>query len=213
MTFQAHETYDEFIIIYLWRNITMNNTSYMYHYPNPYYNYVPMRNCENMWGPGYWNMSNTAGYTNQFYPYPNTQRNTGPILNDHGGEPFVVDINQAARKNNAYRTVIWTGNYLQVTLMSIDVGDNIGLEAHPNADQFSYIVEGQGLVQMGESKNHLSFIRHASDNSAFIVPSGTWHNVTNTGNTPLKLYTIYAPPMHPFGAFEKTKADAEAAEG
>lgn len=92
------------------------------------------------------------------------------------------------------------------------LGNDIGLEVHPNVDQFLRIEEGQGLVKMGNSKDNLTFERRVSDNYAIIVPAGTWHNLINTGNTPIKLYTIYAPPEHPYGTVHRTKADAEAAE-
>ena len=192
----------------------MNNPYYMYAHPSPYPSYVPVYNWANIWGSDYWNMSNAASYTNQFSPYPNTQRNTNsPLLKDHGREPFVVNINQATKQNNTYRTALWTGNHLQVTLMSINVGEDIGLEIHPNVDQFLRIEEGQGLVQMGKSKDNLNFVKNVGDDYAIMIPAGTWHNVTNTGNTPLKLYAIYGPPNHPFGTVHRTKADAEAAEG
>ena len=214
VTSQVRGAYDEFIIIYLWRNLTMNNLYYTSpYYSNPYYGNGPMWNCGNMFDPSYGNMSYRTGYTNQFWSYPNTQRYTVSILNDHGKKPFVVNINQAARQNNTFRTAIWTGNHLQVTLMSINVGEDIGLEIHPNVDQFLRIEEGQGLVQMGKSKDSLNFVKNVGDDFAVMVPAGTWHNVTNTGNTPLKLYSIYAPPNHPFGTVHRTKADAEAAEG
>lgn len=186
----------------------MNNPYYL----SPYYGNGLMCNCCNMFGPSYGNMTYRAGCANQFWSYPNSQGYTRSILNDHGKEPFVVNINQAAKRNNTFRTAIWTGNHLQVTLMSINVGDNIGLEIHPNVDQFLRIEEGQGLVQMGKSKDSLNFVKSVGDDSAIMIPAGTWHNVTNTGNTPLKLYSIYAPPNHPFDTVHKTKAEAEAAE-
>ncbi|QXE03577.1 MULTISPECIES: cupin domain-containing protein [Terribacillus] len=127
---------------------------------------------------------------------------------DHGGQPFVVDINVASKRNNNYRNAIWTGEHLQVTLMSINPGEDIGLEVHPNVDQFLRIEQGQGFVQMGSSRNNLNFQRNAKDDDAIIVPAGTWHNVTNTGSIPLKLYSIYAPPNHPFGTVHHTKAQA-----
>lgn len=133
-------------------------------------------------------------------------------LKDHGKEPFVININEAARQNTAFRTAIWTGDHLQVTVMSIKPGDDVGLEVHHDIDQFLRIEEGQGLVQMGKSKNHLSFRRQVHDDSAIMVPAGTWHNITNTGHKPLKLYSIYAPPEHPFGTVHQTKKDADAAE-
>ena len=96
--------------------------------------------------------------------------------------------------------------------MSINVGEDIGLEIHPEIDQFIRIEEGQGVVKMGERKDRLNFQRKVYDDFAFIIPACTWHNLINTGNKPIKLYSIYAPPQHPKGTVHKTKADAEAAE-
>jgi mannose-6-phosphate isomerase-like protein (cupin superfamily) len=131
---------------------------------------------------------------------------------DYGPEPFVVNINEAAKRNENFRTALWTGEHLQLTLMSINVGEDIGLECHPDVDQFIRIEEGQGLVLMGENKNRLGFRANVSEDFAIIIPAGTWHNVINTGCNPLKLYSIYAPPQHPWGTIHKTKADAEEAE-
>ena len=131
---------------------------------------------------------------------------------DYGPQPFVVNIEEATKKNNAFRTALWTGNYLQLTLMRINPGEDIGLEIHPYLDQFVRVEEGRGVVKMGDSKDRLDFQRNVYADFAFIIPAGTWHNLINTGNTPLKLYSIYAPPQHPFGTVHRTKADAEAAE-
>ncbi|OIJ16843.1 cupin [Anaerobacillus alkalidiazotrophicus] len=133
-------------------------------------------------------------------------------LTDYGSEPFVVNIEEVTKQNDTFRTALWTGKHLQVTLMSINVGEDIGLEVHPNLDQFIRIEEGQGLVQMGDSKDKLDFRKNASEDFAIMVPAGKWHNLTNTGNIPLKLYSIYAPPEHPFGTVHETKAIAMAAE-
>jgi mannose-6-phosphate isomerase-like protein (cupin superfamily) len=185
---------------------------YMYPYPyqNPYYGNIPMDNNERQ--TTYW------GYTNEF-DFANPYRHWHPInevrnveIKDYGKEPFVVNINDATKQNNTFRTALWTGNHLQVTLMSIDVGDDIGLEVHPHVDQFLRIEDGNGIVQMGDSKDNLSFQERVSDDFAIMVPAGKWHNLTNTGNKPLKLYSIYAPPQHPFGTVYKTKAAAMAAE-
>lgn len=134
------------------------------------------------------------------------------VISDYGPNPFVVDIRKATLHNNTFRTALWTGNHLQLTLMSIPVGEDIGLEIHPNVDQFLRIEDGQGLVQMGKNKDCLYFKQPVYDDFAIFVPAGTWHNVTNTGNKPLKLYSIYAPPNHPWGTLQKTKAEAEAEE-
>lgn len=133
-------------------------------------------------------------------------------LEDYGPQPYVVNINEASKQNNTFRTALWTGKHLQVTLMSINAGDDIGLEVHPDVDQFIRIEEGQGLVKMGSSKDKLDFQANVYDDFAIMIPAGTWHNVINTGNKPLKVYSIYAPPQHPHGTVHMTKADAEATE-
>lgn len=131
---------------------------------------------------------------------------------DQGPNPFTININAATKQNNTYRTAIWTGKHLQVTLMSIRPGEDIGLEMHPDVDQFLRVEQGDGIVQMGKQRDNLNFVRKAEDDSAIIIPAGTWHNLTNTGRIPLKLYSIYAPPNHPFGTVHRTKEEAEAAE-
>lgn len=144
--------------------------------------------------------------------YPSLPKQIIP-LRDYGPEPFVVDIEDAAKQNSNFRTALWTGNHLQLTLMSINVGEDIGLEMHPDLDQFIRIEEGQGLVQMGDRRDRLDFHERVNDDYAFIIPAGKWHNLLNTGTKPLKLYSIYAPPHHPHGTIHRTKADAGAAEG
>lgn len=133
-------------------------------------------------------------------------------LHDYGSTPFVVNIDQATKQNNNYRTALWTGKHLQLTLMSIPVGGDVGLEVHPATDQFFRVVEGQGLVQMGDSQNNLDFQQMAYEDYIVMVPAGKWHNVTNTGNQPLKVYVMYGPPQHPFGTVHQTKEMAQAAE-
>lgn len=130
-------------------------------------------------------------------------------LKDYGPNPFVVNIEKATKENNNFRIALWTGKYLQLTLMSIDVGEEIGLEVHPNLDQFIRIEEGQGLVKMGNRKDRLNFQATVRDDYAFIIPAGKWHNLINTGNKPIKLYSIYAPPQHPHGTVHETREDAE----
>jgi len=124
----------------------------------------------------------------------------------------VINIDRATIQNNTFRTALWTGKHLQLTLMSINPGEEIGLENHPHIDQFLRIEQGRGLVQMGSSRENLSFQRYVSENDAILIPAGTWHNLVNTGNRPLKLYSIYAPPQHPKGTVHRTRADAMAAE-
>ena len=138
--------------------------------------------------------------------------NNNTVLGDYGPEPFVTNIDQATKQNNTFRTALWTGNHLQLTLMSINVGEDIGLENHSNLDQFLRIEQGQGIIKMGHNRGNLDFQRKVWDGYAIIIPAGTWHNLVNTGTVPLKLYSIYAPPQHPRGTVHRTKADAIAAE-
>jgi len=138
--------------------------------------------------------------------YPVQVDTSEPIkLKDYGPEPFVVNIEKAAEQNNTFRTALWTGKHLQLTLMSINVGEDIGLEMHPDVDQFIRIEEGQGLVKMGSSKDKLDFQTNVREDYIIIIPAGKWHNLINTGNKPIKLYSIYAPPEHPHGTVHVTK--------
>lgn len=130
-------------------------------------------------------------------------------IRDYGPNPFVVNIEDITKENDTFRTALWTGNHLQLTLMSIPVGESIGLEIHPDTDQFIRIEQGDGVVQMGTTQNNLNLREEVHEGYAFIVPAGTWHNLTNTGNEPIKLYSIYAPPKHKRGTVHLTKKDAE----
>ena len=133
-------------------------------------------------------------------------------IKDYGPVPIVVNIEDVTKRNDTFRTALWTGSHLQLTLMSINVGEDIGLEIHPNVDQFLRIEQGEGLVRLGNSRDNLSFQKKVGPSDAIIVPAGTWHNVINAGNMPLKVYSIYAPPQHPWGTVHTTRADAMAAE-
>lgn len=129
-------------------------------------------------------------------------------IEDHGPLPFVANIEEATRDNENYRTTLWTGEHFQITLMSIEPGHDVGLEVHDTTDQFLRIEEGVATVYLGESKTSLkSWL--ANNNDAIIVPAGTWHNLVNTGKTPLKIYSIYSPPQHPHGTVHATKDEAD----
>lgn len=130
---------------------------------------------------------------------------------DYGPGPFVANIEAATLDNENYRTTLWTGHNLQVTLMAIQPGHEIGLEVHQDHDQFLRIEEGQATVYMGPAQDELETWQ-ASNDDAVIVPAGTWHNLINTGDIPLKIYSIYAPPQHPHGTVHLTKEAADADE-
>jgi mannose-6-phosphate isomerase-like protein (cupin superfamily) len=131
-------------------------------------------------------------------------------VKDIGPQPQSFNIERATRDNAQYRSVAWSGRYLQVTLMSIPVGGDIGLEAHPETDQFLRLDAGTGRVQMGAVKDKLTFDEAVSNGWCVVVPAGTWHNITNTGTTPMQVYAIYAPAHHRPGKVQATAAVAEA---
>ena len=130
-------------------------------------------------------------------------------IEDIGPKPQSFDLESATRENDNYRVVAWSGEYLQLTLMSIPVGEDIGLEAHPETDQFLRLDAGRGRVQMGPSKDQLDFDQEVGDGWAVLVPAGSWHNITNTGDEPMRLYAVYAPVHHAAGIVQATAADAE----
>jgi mannose-6-phosphate isomerase-like protein (cupin superfamily) len=131
---------------------------------------------------------------------------------DRGPHPQVLDIEQATLGNDTYRTAVWTGAHLQLTVMSIEPGGEIGLEVHEDHDQFLRVEAGRGRVQMGPAKDELTLDREVGDDWAILVPAGSWHNLTNVGEEPLKLYSLYAPREHAHGTVHRTKAEADAAE-
>lgn len=125
---------------------------------------------------------------------------------------WVKNIEQETRTNSTFRTALWTGKHSQLTVMSLPPGEEIGLEVHPEVDQFFRLEAGRARVEVGTARDDLSETHDVEDDWAFIVPAGTWHNVINIGDSDLKLYTIYSPPNHPPGTVHPTKVDAEAAE-
>lgn len=130
-------------------------------------------------------------------------------IDDIGPRPNAFDIETATRENDAYRTVVWTGRYLQVTLMSIPPGESIGLEVHPENDQFLRVDGGRGKCVMGPTEHDLTFEQEVSDGWSIQVPAGTWHDVINIGDEPLQVYAVYGPVHHSPGVVQPTQEDAE----
>ena len=131
---------------------------------------------------------------------------------DLGPKPGVINIRQKALTNHDFRRAIWTGKHLQITVMSIPASGEIGVEMHDNLDQFIKVEQGCAAVYMGETENDLKLVGNINQNYAIVIPAGTWHNVVNTCACPLKVYSVYAPPQHPFGTVHQTKQDADKAE-
>jgi mannose-6-phosphate isomerase-like protein (cupin superfamily) len=125
---------------------------------------------------------------------------------------WVADIEQATLDNTNFRTVLWTGEHTQLTVMLIGAGDDIGLEQHPDHDQFIRIEQGKARVELGPTEDQIEETHEVEDDWAIIVPAGVWHNVVNTGDGELKVYSLYSPPEHPPQTVHRTKADAMAAE-
>lgn len=119
---------------------------------------------------------------------------------------FVDDIEHSTKENADFRRVLYTGKNLQLVLMSLQPGEDIGEEVHDDRDQFFRVETGNGEVSIDGRRTKLG------DDMAVIVPAGARHNVRNTGEKPLKLYTIYGPPEHLDRTVHVTKADADASE-
>jgi mannose-6-phosphate isomerase-like protein (cupin superfamily) len=117
---------------------------------------------------------------------------------------FHDDIEKLTTSNSDFRRVLYTGKNIQLVLMTLQPGEDIGAEIHTDRDQFFRFEEGQGQVDIDHS------CYNVEDGTAVIVPAGARHNVRNTGGAPLKLYTLYAPPEHKDGVVQSTKADADA---
>lgn len=130
------------------------------------------------------------------------------IFPDKGLAPYVTNIEQEALQNQNYRTTLWTGQHLQMTLMCIPPCGDIGLEIHTDVDQFIRIEQGKALAEIGSRKNQVDFRQNMYRGDGVFIPAGTWHNITNLGKTPLKLSVIYAPPNHPKGTLHRSKTDA-----
>ena len=121
---------------------------------------------------------------------------------------YVGPIEKETLDNGYFRRVLFTGEHLQLVVMCLQPGEEIGNEVHTTVDQFFRIEEGRARFVLNGKEEH---VVHASD--AVVVPAGTYHNVINASSTkPVRLYTIYTPPQHPAGTVHKTKAEAEAGE-
>ena len=131
---------------------------------------------------------------------------------DVGLKPYVVDIEKLTLDNTNFRTAAWTGTYLQMTLMTIEVGGQVGLEVHEDTDQFLRLEQGSAKVVMGSTADNLDQEWSSEDDWAIFIPAGMWHNILNVGDEPLKMYSIYAPVHHPHSTVHKTYEDALAAE-
>ena len=118
---------------------------------------------------------------------------------------YLDDIEEKTEENEDFRRVLYTGRHLQLVLMSLRAGEEIGEETHPDRDQFFRIEGGRGEVWIDGRRSEIE------SDTAIVVPAGARHNVRNTGREPMKLYTVYGPPEHNDGTVHRTKADADKA--
>jgi mannose-6-phosphate isomerase-like protein (cupin superfamily) len=125
---------------------------------------------------------------------------------------WIGNIETSTLDNENFRTVLHTGTTMQLTVMRLQPGEEIGWEQHDHIDQFIRVEEGVAEVHTKSSGEDEPVVRRLEDDWATIIPAGTWHNVVNVGEGDLKLYSIYSPPEHPDGAVHHTKAEADAAE-
>ena len=125
---------------------------------------------------------------------------------------WVGNVEVETIENANFRTVLFTGANIQLTVMRLGPGEEIGVEMHDHLDQFLRIEQGSGRVTFGPSADQVDEEYEVKDDWAIVVPGGTWHNVINTGDGDLKLYSLYAPPEHPPETVHRTKAEADAAE-
>jgi mannose-6-phosphate isomerase-like protein (cupin superfamily) len=119
---------------------------------------------------------------------------------------FIDDIEDLTEQNTDFRRVLYTGAHLQLVVMSLQPGEEIGEEVHEDRDQFFRVEEGEGEVWIDGNRSKIE------DDHAILVPAGARHNIVNTGSEPLRFYTLYAPPEHRDGIVQRTKADADASE-
>ena len=135
--------------------------------------------------------------------------NKHSIFKDYGGAPLILNLPVAAERNESFRQAIWTGDDLQLTVMTIPVGGEIGEEMHDDLDQMLRVEAGVALIRIGESEGTLRDARRVGAGSVLLIPRGTHHNLVNVGREPLRLSSVYAPPAHPKGTVHKTKEDAK----
>lgn len=131
------------------------------------------------------------------------------ISNGYVPHPLIANVPDESCKNANFRREFWTGKNSQMTLMSIPVCSDIGLEIHEDTDQIIRIEQGYAMIKMGECERQLDYQTRVSKGDTLFVPAGIWHNIINMGSGPLKLSSIYSPPHHPVNTVQRTKEDSK----
>lgn len=132
-------------------------------------------------------------------------------MTDHDKQIYILNMEEETKNNTNFRTTLWTGEHTQLTVMSVPVGGEIGLEVH-HVDQFIRVEAGAAAAFSGPTETEVTQIGELQPDTAILVPAGTWHNFKNIGDTELKVYSLYSPSEHAPGTVHKTKTEADEAE-
>ena len=127
---------------------------------------------------------------------------------DQGPAPALIPLATEAKRNEAFRRTLWTGEQLQLTVMCLPPGEDIGTEVHPAFDQLLRVEEGLALVRFGPCRSAIRDVGRIGAGDVFLIPAGTYHNLINVGRGRLRLSSIYAPPVHERNTVHETKEDA-----
>lgn len=128
-------------------------------------------------------------------------------IKDFGGKVHVMNVKDIAKENETFRTAIWTGTKLQMTVMTIAAGVEMGIEVHNTEDQIYRIEKGEGRFESGATKENLDNSVNFEKGDSIFVPAGEWHNIINTGAKAIKMSSVYGPAHHAFGTVHATAAD------
>lgn len=135
-------------------------------------------------------------------------RYSGSSATDYGSGPYAVNVGRETLENHNFRVALWTGSALQMTLMCIPVREETGVEQYECTDRYIRIEQGQAIVRVGSTKHCLEWKQCLCGGDSVFIPAGMWHNVINTGTDALRLSSVYAPPQHPKGTLQRTRAEA-----
>ncbi len=153
---------------------------------------------------GFRNRRNSQGYISAMNPTAGGRCSSGDGYEnefiDRGNEPIVLNLSRATRQNDKKMRVLWTGEKMQMTVMAIPSGSEVGLEMHDGTDQLIIVEDGVCEVHMGNARDRLTMRAVVDGGYGVVVPRGTYHNLKNVGKGTLRLVSVYAPKEHPYGA-------------
>lgn len=133
-------------------------------------------------------------YSGKYYYGDNARMFSNDLnsIDNYKIEPISFNVSKMTYDNTMFQRVIWVGKYMKIVLNSIPVGSSLGVKIHNDMDQFIQVVVGNGIIRLGDNSSNLNMESMLTNNASVVIPSGKWHNIINTGNMPLKIYSIYA---------------------